>query len=276
MAEFLFASEAASGAPRSGGGARQAPVNGQITATNQEWALPPVFLHTPPAHYDRMWIMIERSISASTHGRYLVAKANPGSPLLVGFHGYAESAEHEYKRLNSIAGVEYWNRVAVQGLHRFYRGASRDVVASWMTHQDREHAIADNCAYVAKVVDDVVAEQSPSPILVFHGFSQGVGMALRAAASSRFRVRGVMITGGDVPPELDANCLMKIRSVLLGRGTEDSWYTEEKFGSDERRLRAAGIDVQTIRFQAGHEWAPEFRRAAGDFLEMCRSQQATC
>jgi predicted esterase len=216
--------------------------------------------------------MIERNILASTHGRYLIAKANPGSPLLVGFHGYAESAEHEYRRLNSIPGAEQWTRVAVQGLHRFYRGASRDVVASWMTSQDRELAVTDNCAYVASVIESVVAEQSPSPILVFHGFSQGVGMALRAATSSSFRVRGVMVSGGDVPPELDSNSLAKIQSVLLGRGTEDPWYTEEKLAADERRLRDAGTSVRTIRFQAGHEWTPEFRRAAGDFLEVCRPQ----
>ncbi len=192
--------------------------------------------------------------------------------MLVGFHGYAESAEHEYKRLNSIRGAEQWTRVAVQGLHRFYRGVSRDVVASWMTGQDRELAIADNCAYVASVIERVVAEQFSAPILVFHGFSQGAGMALRAATSSRFRVRGVIVSGGDVPPELDSNSLAKIQSVLLGRGTDDPWYTEEKLAADERRLCGAGTSVRTIRFQAGHEWAPEFRRAAGDFLEICRSR----
>ena len=41
-----------------------------------------------------------------------------------------------------------WTRVAIQGLHRFYRGRSRTTVASWMTRQDRELLIADNVAYV--------------------------------------------------------------------------------------------------------------------------------
>ena len=215
--------------------------------------------------------MIERNISTATHGRYLMAEAMPGSPLLVGFHGYAEAAEHEYQRVKSIPGAEHWVRVAVQGLHRFYRGRSSDVVASWMTSQGRELAIADNCGYVTSVVESVAAERSTSRILVFHGFSQGVAMAFRAAASSKFAVRGVIACGGDVPPELDTNSLARIQSVLLGRGTRDEWYTSEKFDDDERRLRAAGIRVQAIRFEGGHEWTPAFCRAAGDFLDTCRS-----
>lgn len=216
--------------------------------------------------------MIERNISATIHGRYLVeAPAGPQSPLLVGFHGYAESAEYEYERLNSIPGAEHWLRVAVQGLHRFYRGRSRDVVASWMTRQDRELAVADNCDYVSRVVESVVAEWPVSPILVFNGFSQGVAMTFRAAASSKRPVRGVIACGGDVPPELDSPSLARVRAALIGRGTRDEWYTEEKLSTDERRLHDAGVDVQVIRFEGAHEWTPEFSRAAGYFLDACRS-----
>src|SRR6185436_4736186 len=110
--------------------------------------------------------MIERNISATIHGRYLVnADAGPRSPLLVGFHGYAERAEHEFERLASVPGSERWIRVAVQGLHRFYRNRYTEIVASWMTSQDRELAIADNSAYVSLVIDSVAAEWSTSQIL---------------------------------------------------------------------------------------------------------------
>src|ERR1700741_5261632 len=97
----------------------------------------------------------EYSIEVTTHGRYLLDGAGPGKPMLVGFHGYGESAEMELSRLRSIPGAEGWTVLAIQGLHRFYRRRSDEIVASWMTRQDRELAIHDNCSYVAKVIDIV-------------------------------------------------------------------------------------------------------------------------
>ena len=43
--------------------------------------------------------MTEHTIETRTHGRYLVAPAGaPDAPLLVGFHGYSETAEEELER----------------------------------------------------------------------------------------------------------------------------------------------------------------------------------
>src|SRR5213593_76043 len=148
---------------------------------------------------------MDRAIAVGTHGRYLVEVPAGGGPwpLLVGFHGYAETAEDQLARLRSSASAGGWLVVAVQGLHRFYRGRRNRVVASWMTRQDRELAIADNLAYVASVIDAVDCEYPGAPKVVFSGFSQGVAMAFRAAAASSRRVDGVIAAGGDVPPEID-------------------------------------------------------------------------
>src|SRR5471032_2470151 len=142
--------------------------------------------------------MIERAIAADTHGRYLVeppAVSGP-APILVGFHGYAEAAETQLDRLRAIPGADRWLLVSIQGLHRFYQRRANDVVASWMTRQDRELAIADNLAYVARVVEAVADEWAHTPRLVFAGFSQGVAMAFRAAAASARPVAGVIAVGG--------------------------------------------------------------------------------
>lgn len=215
----------------------------------------------------------ERTIEAVTHGRYLVDGRESGSPVLTGFHGYAESAEIQLERLRAIAGAGGWIVVSIQGLHRFYRGRFTDVVASWMTRQDRELAIADNIVYAAKVIDTVANEYSAGPRRVLAGFSQGVGMAFRCATGLGRPVDGIVALGGDIPPELDASALSRIRTVLLGRGTRDELYTSEKLTADERRLRAAGIDVQILLLDAGHEWTAEFNQAAGRYLESIRSQE---
>ena len=91
--------------------------------------------------------------------------------MLVGFHGYGETAESLMERLRAIPSADDWLIVSVQGLHRFYQQRTNEVMASWMTRQDRELAIADNLAYVSAVVEEVVKEW-PSTRIVFAGFSQ--------------------------------------------------------------------------------------------------------
>jgi predicted esterase len=212
--------------------------------------------------------LIERTIAATTRGRYLIAPpvaAGP-APLLVGFHGYAESAETQLDRLRAVPGADGWLVVSIQGLHRFYRRRTNDVIASWMTRQDRELAIADNIAYVDAVVGAVSREWGAFPRAVFAGFSQGVAMAFRAATASARPVAAVIAAGGDVPPELDAASLQRIGSTLLCRGIRDEWYSSTKFDDDVRRLRIAGVDVQPVEFDGGHTWSPEVVQAAARFL----------
>jgi len=212
--------------------------------------------------------VIERSVPATTRGRYLVeAPSTPGPwPILIGFHGYAESADTELERLRSIVGADAWLRVSIQGLHRFYRGRNEDVVAGWMTRQDRELAIADNVAYVIAVLDAVSREWKTDGRVAFTGFSQGVAMAFRAAAAVKLAVVAVVALGGDVPPELDAAALSKIPAVLIGRGARDAWYDAGMFDADVQRLGAAGVHVEAAALDAGHEWTDAFSRAAGTFL----------
>jgi len=213
-------------------------------------------------------LVIERSIATGTHGRYLVvppASAGP-APIIMGFHGYAEGAEPQLERLRAIPGAERWRLVSVQGLNRFYQRRTNEVVAGWMTRQDRELAIADNLAYVAGVMDAVDGEWPGAPRVVLAGFSQGVAMMFRAAAAAATPVDGVMAVGGDVPPELDRAALARVRAALVCRGARDEWYTSATFDNDVRRLRDAGTDVRPLLFEAGHEWSADVVRAASLFL----------
>ena len=52
--------------------------------------------------------------------------------------------------------------------------------------------------------------------------------------------------------------------MLIGRGTEDEWYTADKAAKDLAVLRAAGVTVVEHVFDGGHLWTPDFiaRRAA--------------
>src|SRR5258706_4600530 len=197
------------------------------------------------------------TIPATVHGRYLV-RQGPPERLLVGFHGYGETADVHMAELQQIPGIERWTAVAVQALHPFYLNRTGAIVASWMTSLDRELAIEDNRAYVRAIV-----AHFPQPRqLVFIGFSQGVAMAYRAAAGSS--ATGVVALGGDVPPELFERT-PSLPPVLIGRGTNEDWYTAEKFEKDFKFLSSVTA-VSTCVYDGGHELTDAVPRAAGGFL----------
>jgi predicted esterase len=198
-----------------------------------------------------------RTIPATVHGRYLV-RDGPPERLLVGFHGYGETAEGHMAELRQIPGIDRWIAIAVQALHPFYVSRTGMIVASWMTSLDRELAIDDNRAYVRSVV----AQFPMARQLVFLGFSQGAAMAYRAASASN--ATGVIALGGDVPPDV-VESHPKLPPVLIGRGIREEWYTDEKLQKDLRFLCEV-TTVSTCIYDGAHEWMAEFREAAGEFL----------
>src|SRR5205807_1426345 len=118
---------------------------------------------------------------------------------------------------------------------------------------DREQAIADNKAYVRSVLEQFHDPQT----VVFFGFSQGGAMAYRAA-SDFGRAAGVIVLAADLPPDVTTI----VSPVLIGRGTRDDWYTDEKLKKDLKYLP----DADVCLFDGGHEWTDDFRDAAAKFL----------
>ena len=229
------------------------------------------------------------SIPTPTHGRVLVEDAadssRPRRGLIVAFHGYGQSAEDLLADVRSIPGAPAWTLVSVQGLHRFYARDNRRVIASWMTRQDRELAIADNVEYVKRVVEAVggrlvedsgetaddppgVLHRSTSDRLIFLGFSQGVAMAYRAALLGAHAPAGVVALAGDIPPELRAPGagVRPWPPVFVATGARDTWFTPTRLADDVAFLESRGVSYESLVFDGGHEWTDAFRAAAGRWL----------
>jgi predicted esterase len=210
-----------------------------------------------------------RLIPTTIHGRVLVreARAAAARGILVGFHGYMENARMQMDRLQAISGAALWTLVSVQALHRFYRGRSEEVVASWMTSEDRDAAIADNIEYVDAALDAIPHDGATR--IVYAGFSQGVAMAFRSAVRGRHGAAGVIGIGGDVPPELLADTGATFPYVLLARGSRDEWLTAQKFRADLNALtaRTPPVRVRALEYDGGHEWGEPVAEGVSDFLE---------
>jgi predicted esterase len=212
--------------------------------------------------------MDTHTIATTTHGRYLTSDS-PGGPavgMLVGFHGQSETAAIEMAHLEDIRGSRPWVLVSVQALHRYYT-RNGEIVAAWMTREDRELTIADNICYVRRVVAEVRSRLGQVPArLVYAGFSQGTAMAYRAAAFADYPCHGLIILAGDLSPDVQPHAA-RLPPVLLGRGAEETWYTEEVARTDIGHLRAAGVATVEHVFPDGHVRHPSFAARAGEFLD---------
>lgn len=207
-------------------------------------------------------------VQTSVHGRVLVrhpTAAQATAPLqLVVCHGYGEDAAAALAAAERFPGVDVWRLVAPQALSRFYTKTG-DVVASWMTRQDRELTIADNVGYLGGVLAELERTHGRPQRLVFAGFSQGTAMAWRGAVHAGHPVDAVLMLGGDIPPDVVADLPPGLR-VLVGRGDADTWYSADKLAADRAVLDRAGAQVTVCEFAGGHEWGEPFIVAAGRLL----------
>ena len=212
------------------------------------------------------------AILTPIHGRYLlrvpespVSGPLRNAPMAVGFHGYGESAEAHLERLEAIPELAGWTLVSIQALHRFY-DRSKQVVASWMTSQDRDDAIEDNLRYVRSVVTEAIHQAGEPQALVYVGYSQGVAMAWRAAILGARRIDGLAVFGGDVPPDLHVRPLTQCPPVLIGRGRDDSVYSAARFKADLDMLAGRFVVVEPYEVVGGHAWTVDVGAEIGGFV----------
>ena len=209
--------------------------------------------------------MHTRVTAARTHGRYLIDIPAHSRATLVGFHGYKENAAIHMDVLRRIGATGSFGLISIQGLHRFYSKGG-EVVASWMTKEDREQAIADNVDYIGRVLAAVADESGITRPLVYIGFSQGVAMAFRTAAFVQRPCDAVIALASDVPPDV-APVAGTLPRVLLGRGDRDEFYDAAQAAKDLAVLRSAGVRVEEYVFNGGHEWSPAFIEKSAQFID---------
>ena len=182
-----------------------------------------------------------------------VNKGDTPPALLLAMHGYGQACKNFVKTFAPFAEQNVLV-VAPQGLHQFYWINHRPAF-SWMTSFEREQTIADNLAYMALLYNTIQEEYSFDPERVFLlGFSQGVAMAFRFAASGHITTRGVIACGGDLPPDVAA----RIEEVtpfpaLVMHGTQDTIVPIAKSEACVEVLEQHQFPVETHFFEGNHE-----------------------
>ena len=209
--------------------------------------------------------MTAHRIVVPRSARYYTLGATHGFPreLWIVCHGYGQLAGRFIEQFKPIDdGTRLI--VAPEALSRFYldpiaeRLGQRDprVGATWMTREDRESEIADQCTYLDLVTAEVRQHLAgASPRLVVFGFSQGTATVCRWLAASEFRADHLVLWAGGIPPELDlAAWATQLRgaSITLVAGDTDRMVSPEAVAREAERLSTAGVAFHAHRFAGEH------------------------
>ena len=209
----------------------------------------------------RMSTTREHRIEVTRSARYYSIGPDDGTEKELWFvlHGYGQLAA---QFLSVFEALDDGSRliVAPEALNRFYLAgvdsapaAERAVGATWMTREDREHEIADYLAYLDRVAECVRAGVAAARVIVL-GFSQGTATAARWIARGGIQPGRTIMWGGFLPPELDLSGQQPFgRSPLaIVIGQQDRFVSSERVAEEERRLAAAGVSYELIRYPGGH------------------------
>lgn len=200
--------------------------------------------------------MSSRHLSVVRTARFFLTEpeAKPIRLLLV-CHGYAQAASTFLEEV-SVADLPEHLIVAPEGLSRFYRrGFEGEVVASWMTREDRLYEIRDQVAYLDQVKHLLDEEYGSLPLDVL-GFSQGVPTVCRWLAQSEVQPERLILWQGMVP-QSETMALLSSKfqqGVDIVLGDRDPFFTPTREG----HLRDAmnGVKARWHRFEGGHELHP--------------------
>jgi predicted esterase len=178
-------------------------------------------------------------------------------------HGYGQLASRFLRRFESLDDGSRLI-VAPEALNRFYLDSS--VGATWMTSHERLSEIDDYVAYLDRVHAHTLEGIDRDRVeLIALGFSQGMSTVARWAARTHARIDRLLLWSGSWPPELEpTEGMFRGAYVSLVGGTADATTSGAAFERLRDRLAAAGIAVDFVTYEGGHDVEPEpLRRLAG-------------
>ena len=201
----------------------------------------------------------EHSILTQRTGRfYAMGSKSDSAAVWVVLHGYGQLAEPFIQDFSSVAS-DTRLIVAPEALSRFYlRAGQGSIGANWMTSEDRENEINDYVTYLDTVTKSVVKHSSQSVYVL--GFSQGSATACRWFERSELDLKGILVWGGGIPPDLDTASFCKrlndepLRFVV---GDSDPFMPQNRFEAEVKSLEEAQVSVATRTFSGKHGIDPD-------------------
>lgn len=177
--------------------------------------------------------------------------------LIFACHGYGQLAgQFIYKfteQLDSATLV-----VAPEALSRLYLDQTYSRIgASWMTREDRDHEIADYCAYLTRLFGQISAQSvSPQARSVFFGFSQGCTTLTRWMVKERPPFDALVLWGGAFADDMDylaCGDYFSGKKIFVVFGDADPFVTPDQVAKLNDFARAQGLVYEVVSFPGKHE-----------------------
>ncbi|AYN68306.1 esterase [Euzebyella marina] len=172
------------------------------------------------------------------------------------FHGMGYLSRYFLRYFDELPNNENYI-IAPQAPSKYYLNDQfRHVGASWLTKEETVRETQNVLAYI-----DAVArkEQLPKNLnLILLGFSQGVSIALRWAASRKINCSQLILYAGGIPNELTKTDVEFLREqgtqVKIFIGDEDEYLTEKRMPKEEEKIASLfGDSAQLTIFKGKHE-----------------------
>ena len=193
---------------------------------------------------------------------YTVLEPEPsdaGPPaLLLALHGYGMACKSFIRNFG-------WLRernilvVAPQGPSQFRWEESGGIGFGWLTEHKPQQTIEDQMSYMRTLFEKIRADYKFDEERVFTlGFSQGVPVAYRVAASDIVKVKGVVSCAGKLPEDIIQRMgTFEEFPVLLIHGRGDESVPIEEAEQADEILSDGGFEINTHYFDGYHDLPPD-------------------
>lgn len=167
-------------------------------------------------------------------------------------HGYGMQASAFIKEFEVLAKSGRLI-IAPEGLSRFYRkGFSGDVVASWMTKDDRLDDIEDYVRFLNDLHLHIMdAIRQPSCQVNILGFSQGVATASRWIANKTVKPLNFIVWCGDLAPDI-ADKAPDFPLVTFVYSSDDQFIPVSQSVERSKEMSRNGFKVHEVFFEGQH------------------------
>jgi predicted esterase len=192
------------------------------------------------------------------------------APLLIAVHGYGAHKRYMMREARAVA-PENFVIASVQGPHQHFRQAADGyrVGFGWLTDHKPEAYIRIHHDFLLRIIDKLDGENTIDTSQIYlYGFSQACALNFRFAFTHPDVAAGVIGVSGGIPGDLDENPIYKpfdAKTFYL-YGDDDEFYTQEKFGGFDQKLRSILPNFTSRRYRAKHEISDDMRRDIANFL----------
>lgn len=171
-------------------------------------------------------------------------------------HGYGQLAKYFIRKFDVLDRSDTLV-IAPEGFSRFYwQGFTGNVVASWMTREDRLAEIEDYSNYLSQLYGLYIPQLAPDVKIILLGFSQGCATQVRWMCRNFPDFHHLVLWGGLWPEDIDYAPFLSYferGERHLVYGLQDIYLTEDRMRQQLDIERRFGLHTQKMTFPGNHE-----------------------